>query len=289
MPVTGPIIRPPSEAHSFLLQITTGCSSNRCSFCGAYIGKPFRIKSFSEIKSDIQQYAMHYPQTKRVFLLDGDALVCKTAFLLQVFKELHSTFPELRRISSYVNDYNILNKTDEELKLLYEYKLRLIYMGLESGSQKVLSSCNKKSTVNGMITVIKRAKIAGISESVIVLLGLGGKKLSSEHCEQTALVLNQMQPRYLSFLSLMILPQTSLHKEMLKGDFKPLSGKEHLKEAYDIISKVHLTRTIFRANHASNYLSLSGKLPRDKDRILEEISNVIDGKSELRPDYLRGL
>jgi len=289
MPIIEPAIRPPAEAYSFLLQITLGCSANHCSFCGAYLGKPFKIKPWVEIKSDIDTHALDYPETRKVFLMDGDALVLNSQKLLPILKYLNKKFPKLIRISTYANDYNILAKTDEELNELYQHKLKLIYMGLESGDQEILDNCQKKSKVQGMIQSIKRVQAFGIKSSVIVLLGLGGKKLSARHALKTAEALNQMQPRYLSFLSLMLIPTTPLYKQQQSGEFDELNSLELLEEAYAIIEKIELKKTIFRSNHASNYLSLEGRFPQDKDRLLETLKRALKGNLSLRPEIFRGL
>lgn len=289
MAIIEPIIRPPSEAMSFLLQITTGCSGNLCNFCGAYKNKPFSIKAIDEVFSDIDQGVCSYPDVRRVFLMDGDALAIKNEQLLPLLKKLNLSFLKLSRISSYANGYNITNRSDGELRELYENKLKLIYIGLESGSQKILDICRKTSTVNQMIDGVKRAMANKIKSSVIVLLGLGGKKYSKEHVENTAKALNVMQPRFLSFLSLMLIPNTDLYKKAKRGEFLELNPKELLIEAYQIIKGLELKKTIFRSDHASNYLSLEGRFPQDKARLLDNLDLAIKGDLSLRPEFLRGL
>ena len=289
MPIIEPAIRPPSEADSFLLQITLGCSADTCSFCGAYKFKPFCVKEKQEIAADINWYAKRYPDKRRVFLMDGDALVLSNNKLLPILDELNRAFPRLTRISSYANGGNITRKTDNDLKELYNHKLRLIYMGLESGSQKVLDMHKKSSTAEEMIQAVQRAADCGIKSSVIALLGLGGKKHSKEHVIATTEALNRMQPRYLSFLSLMIIPGTPLEEDLRQEIFEELSPKELLKEAYDIIKGLELKKTIFRSNHASNHLSLEGVFPKDKDMLLESVKSGITGGIMLKPEALRGL
>lgn len=289
MPIIEPAIRPPSEAMSFLLQITTGCSANTCSFCPTYIGKKFRMKDMSEIESDIEEYSKYNPDTSKVFLMDGDALVLTFDKLEPILVLLNKTFPRLNRISSYANDFNILTKSDVELKKFYDYKLRLIYMGLESGSQNVLDFCNKKSTVKGMTDAVIKAKQFKIKSSIIVLLGLGGKKYTTEHTSETAKVLNIMQPDYLSFLSLMVIKGTILYSQVINKEFEILSEKEILIEMYEIIKQLELKKTMFFSNHASNYLPLSGRLSYQKDELLSTIKSAMEGKIRLRDEYYRGL
>jgi radical SAM superfamily enzyme YgiQ (UPF0313 family) len=283
------IIRPPAEADSFLLHVTTGCSANKCSFCGAYQKESFSILEYEEIESEIEEYSQHHPDTRRVFLLDGDALVTSNNKLLPVLKKLNNTFPELSRISSYANGYNITKRNDSELKELSDNKLTLIYMGLESGSQDILNKCRKTSSVEEMIKAVNRVSLMGIKSSVIVLLGLGGRKYSEMHVSDTIKALNKMQPRYLSFLSLILLPGTPLYKEAKKGNFEELTPIELLKETYYIIEGLKLEKTIFRSNHASNYLPLEGRFPKDKEKLLNMLKPAIEGKKKLKSDWLRGL
>jgi radical SAM superfamily enzyme YgiQ (UPF0313 family) len=289
MPIIEPAIRPPSEADSFLLQVTLGCSSNQCGFCGAYLNKPFKIKDTVEIFSDIEKAAKRYPDTRRVFLMDGDALVLNNSLLLPILEKLRTAFPGLARVSAYANGYNISSRRDSELRELYRNKLSLIYMGLESGSETVLRRCNKRSSAGEMVTAVRRCQEAGIKSSVIVLLGLGGKEYSREHVRGTIEAVNIMQPRYLSFLSLMLVPGTFLAEEAANGAFVELDQMTLLKEAQDIIAGLKLDKTIFRCDHASNYLPLEGRLPQDKEKLLTTINMALSGDLRLRPEYLRGL
>ncbi len=289
MAIMEPVIRPPAEAGSFLLQVTLGCSADHCSFCGAYKMKPFCVKDPAEIFSDIDRYARRYPGTRRVFLMDGDALVLSNNKLIPILEKLESVFPRLSRVSAYANGSNITRKSDAELKELYAHKLSLIYMGLESGSQFVLDRCGKTSSAEEMIEAVQRAERAGIRSSVIVLLGLGGKKYSAEHVRDTIEALNRMQPRYLSFLSLMVIPGTPLAGEVQRGDFKELDPPELLKEAYEMVRGLELRHTVFRSDHASNYLALEGTFPKDKPVLLKALKAALEGKIILRPDFARGL
>jgi len=289
MSIVEPVIRPPAEADSFLLQVTLGCSSDSCSFCGAYKSKTFRVKDRKEITADINEYARRCQDTRRVFLMDGDALVLANSKLVPILEELDAAFPRLTRISSYANGCNITRKNDHELAELYKHKLSLIYMGLESGSQGVLDRCGKSSSVEEMIEAVNKAAKANIKSSVIVLLGLGGKKHSQEHVKDTIAALNRMQPRYLSFLSLMVIPGTPLAEEARRGEFKELNSAELLKESYEIIKGLELKKTVFRSDHASNYLALEGAFPKDKMTLLNILESAICGKIRLKPESLRGL
>jgi len=289
MVIIEPVIRPPSEAGSFLLQLTCGCSGNSCTFCAAYKDKPFRLKGLEEIFSDIDSGAMLLPGTRHVFLMDGDAMAMKNDMLLAVLNKLRKAFPRLSRVSSYANGYNITGRSRGELEELSDRKLALIYLGLESGSEEVLTRRKKSSSVREMIKAVAMAKEAGIKSSVIVLLGLGGKELSSEHVACTIEALNRMQPRYLSFLSVMLVPGTPLYEEGRRGEFTELTAIELLKEAHDILEGLDLEGTVFRTNHASNYLPLEGRLPHDKGRLQEVLSSAIGGGLKLRQEWMRGL
>ena len=289
MTILEPVIRQPAEADSFLLQVTLGCSADHCSFCGAYKMKPFQVKDPNEVFSDIDRRVRCDPGTRRVFLMDGDALVLSNSKLVPILEKLQQVFPLLSRVSSYANGSNITRKSDEELAELYGHKLSLVYMGLESGSQLVLDRCGKTSSAEEMIQAVQRADRAGIRSSVIVLLGLGGKKYSAEHVRGTVEALNRMQPRYLSFLSLMVVPGTPLAEEVRRGDFVELDPVELLNEAYEMIRGLELKRTIFRSNHASNYLALEGTLPKDQQTLEKALKAAIDGEITLRPDFARGL
>ncbi len=289
MPIIEPVIRPPSESDSFLLQVTTGCSSNYCTFCGAYQNKKFRIKDEKEIYDDIIRWAAVYPRTRKVFLIDGDALAVPNSKLIPILKNLQENLPLIRRVSSYANGYNITIRKDEELKELFDNKLKLFYIGLESGNQDILDECRKKSRVDEMISAVKRAQNAGIKASVIVLLGLGGRRYFKAHVRDTIKAVNKMQPHYLSFLCLMLIPGTTLYAEAKEGKFRELGPTELLEQSYEIIKGLELKKTIFRSNHASNYLSLEGVLPRDKDRLLEMLEKAMNGKISLKPEALRGL
>jgi len=289
MSIIEPVIRPPAEANSFLLQVTLGCSANSCSFCGAYKSKTFCVKDQKEITADINWYARRYQHVRRVFLMDGDALVLPNSKFVPILEELDAAFPRLTRISSYANGCNVTRKNNNELAELYKHKLSLIYMGLESGDQGVLDRCGKSSSVEEMIEAVNKVAKVHIKSSVIVLLGLGGKKYSEEHVKGTVAALNRMQPRYLSFLSLMVIPGTPLAEEVKRGEFKELDSAGLLKESYEIIKGLDLKKTVFRSNHASNHLALEGAFPKDKMKLLNILESAIGGGVRLKPESLRGL
>ena len=289
MPIIEPCIRPPSEAESLLLQVTTGCSCNTCTFCGAYRNKPFRVKDLEEIYTDIDEYAFYCSEARKLFLMDGDALVLNNNKILPILERIHEKLPKVSKISSYVNGFSITDRSKEELQTLYEHKVKLIYMGLESGSQEILDTCKKKSTVNEMIEAVNKAGEAGIKTSLMVLLGLGGEEKSHLHIEESAKAINAMQPKYLSFLSVMLIPGTELHRQSRNGMFKPLDARGFLIETYEILKRLELNQTLFFSNHASNYLPLTGRLPNGKKQLLQTLSSAIKGDLTLKPEIFRGL
>jgi radical SAM superfamily enzyme YgiQ (UPF0313 family) len=281
MRYTGQVIRPPSEAKSYLLQITYGCSWNRCTFCPAYLDKPFKIRPMEEVKQDILMAKRAYPDVKRVFLCDGDGLVLSMDRLLPILDLLNVTFPDLNRIGIYFNARNILSKSDDEIQQLVRRKLSIGYIGLESGSERVLEKVNKGATPQELIEAVLKAQKNGMKISVIGLLGLGGIEHSEEHAKKTASAVSAMKPRYFSLLTLMIVREA---RKFILPDEKGL-----LKEMKTIIENIATERTIFRTNHASNYLPLEGILSRDRRKLVEVIDLAIEGKILLKPEFFRGL
>jgi radical SAM superfamily enzyme YgiQ (UPF0313 family) len=287
----GTVIRPPSEADSYLLQITYGCSHNRCTFCGTYIDKPFQVRSMDEVLEDIAMASSRLRDVRRVFLCDGNALVLDLDCLVRVLEALDTAFPRLRRISIYANARDILAKSDAELAELREHGLELIYLGLESGCDEVLRRVDKGATAAEMIEGVVRAKQAGMRVSVIALLGLGGVELSEDHADQTAQVVNAMDPQYLSMLTLMLVPGTPLHRQHQAGTFQLPEPEALLVELRRVIAGTEgLTRCVFRTNHASNYVPLAGTLSRDKERLLDLLDGALDlGRDAFRPESWRAL
>lgn len=285
----GIVIRPPSEADSFILQITYGCSHNKCTFCGTYLNQPFQIRPMKEIIADIKTAAIHIPETRRIFLCDGDALVLPNKMLIEILGTLKQAFPELQRVGIYTNARDIIRKTDEELKALVTHKLTIGYLGLESGNPEILKRIRKGATREEMIQAVQKTQKAGIKMSVIGLLGLGGKDLSRQHAIDTATAVNQMNPRFFSLLTLMLIPGTPLCKDYEAGKFSLPSPQEFVEELRLIIDGLDSPRTIFRTNHASNYAPLAGTFNKDKQKILKELDNYLEGKHDLRPEFLRGL
>lgn len=287
----GDIIRPPSEADSIIIQVTVGCSHNRCTFCGAYKGadKAFRIRTDGEIEENIRLAAKYAGNHRKVFLADGDALILSTRRLRNIFKEIQAALPKAHRVSLYANAKAIRSKSVEELKELKDLGLHRIYMGLESGDDTVLQHIHKGETASSMIAAAKRAKEAGIFLSVTVLLGIAGIDQSVSHAEQTAQTLNAMQPNQIAALCYMPLANTPLGQEVINNQFQLPDAQTMLLELEHLINGLACDRVQFMANHASNYLPLSGRLMRDKEKMLTAISRARTGEQPLVPDYYRAL
>jgi radical SAM superfamily enzyme YgiQ (UPF0313 family) len=287
----GTVVRPPSEASSYLLQVTLGCSHNACAFCGTYLDKPFRARPMDEVLEDVALAGQRLPDTRRVFLCDGNALVLGTERLARTLDALEAAFPRLQRVGIYANARDLLNKSDADLAALREKRLAIVYLGLESGSDEVLRRINKGATAAEMVEGVLKAKRAGIRVSVIALLGLGGAELSAQHAEATGRVVSAMDPQYLSMLTLMLVPGTELYRQWQSGAFQPLEPEELLTELRAVLVRLNgLSRCIFRTNHASNYLPLAGTLSRDQARLLAVLDQAqSQGRSALRPEGWRAL
>lgn len=287
----GAIYRPPSEADSLILQVTIGCSHNKCKFCGSYKEKRFRVKSLEEIREDLSEAKRYARFVKKVFLADGDALVVPQKMLVPIFEEIKSTFPRLERIGIYGNAKSILKKSVEDLKRLKELGLGIIYLGIESGDQVTLDRMNKGTTVEKIEEASKRVKEAGIILSVTVLLGIGGEDRSLIHAQETGKLLSRIEPEYIGALTLIVIPGTPLAEEIKMGKFKLPDPYKLLEELYVMIDNINVKRTFFASNHASNYLPLKGYLPDDKEKMLSAIKYILEIKdpSVLRPEYLRAL
>ena len=287
----GNVVRPPSEAWSYILQITYGCSHNRCTFCSTYLDKPFQVRPAHEVLEDIEMARSYIPHTSRVFLADGNALVLSNRQLLPILDALNQAFPNLERVSIYANAQDILRKSEEDLAALYQKKLGMIYMGLESGDQEILRQVKKEATAAEMIKAVKKAQAVGLEMSVIGILGLGGREHSREHAIATGQVVSAMDPAYFSLLTLMVVPGTELHRQYKAGEFVLIEPLEMLAEMRVMIQHMEgLTHCVFRTNHASNYLPLAGTLPQDKGRLLNTLDRALAlGESVLRPEYMRAL
>ena len=288
-----PVYRPPAEANSIIIQVALGCSFNKCAFCSMYETKRFRVRDMEDIKRDIRDMSV-YEDARRVFLADGDALACDTLFILEILEYLKQRFPKLQRVSSYASPYNLLEKTQEELNLLRENGLTLVYYGIESGNHELLKYINKPMRPSKMVEGLNKATKANMKISATVILGLGGKKLSKQHIEDTAKLVNECEHiNYLSTLQLGLsyTKEDDFFKrfEDKNQEFIYCSDEDMLDEQKRFISLINPKKSIiFRSNHASNALPLKGTLPKDRDNLLDVLGQALEDETLLRPKFLRG-
>jgi len=287
-----PLFRPPSEAHSLILQATIGCSYNECTFCGMYRSKRFRVRPLAELEAEIAWAAERAgPDVRKVFLADGDALVAKASFLAALLERLRAAFPNLRRVSCYASPQALQVRSVEEMASLRALGLTLYYLGIESGHDTVLERLVKGVDADEMVRVALKAHGAGVALSTMILLGAGGPELSLEHARASARVLNAIQPRFASTLIMTPVEDTPLFEEEARGAYRRLTDAEATRELRELVAHLELTGTIFRSNHASNALPLEGTLPRDKQRLLAQLDAALapDARGPFVPRWMRGL
>lgn len=285
-----PLFRPPSEGRSLILQITLGCSWNKCAFCEMYTSKQFSTRKEEDVFADIESFEPYADQIRRVFLADGDPLVLSTRRLLRILEKLKVTFPNLQRVSTYASPINLMRKSDEELKELYEAGLTLLYVGIESGDSEVLECIQKGETFETTIEGLNRSKAIGMNSSVMIINGVGGRTLSHQHAINSAKVLNETQPKYASTLVLTMHKGLDHYRQRFIGQFDPMNQHELFTELQTFMQHLELEETIFRSDHASNNLVLKGVLGKDKQRFLDQIQLALDSPemANLRSSYLRG-
>ena len=283
------MIRPPSEANSILLQATVGCSRNKCTFCGAYKGERFRIKPDEIIMEDIDFASRYCRNQRRLFICDGDALIIPQKRLMKILREIEDRLPWVTRVGVYANAKSIGLKSPEELAALREHGLGIAYMGLETGDDATLKAINKGVDSERMIQMGRKIRDAGVKLSITVLLGIAGRERSDIHARETGRVLSAIDPEYVGALSLMLIPGTPLYDDYRAGRFPLLGPQEMLRELRTMIAETDMTRGLFHANHASNYLPIKARMPKDKERTLELIDRALAGKVGLKPEWLRGL
>lgn len=288
-----PVFRPPSEAKSLILPVTNGCSWNKCTFCEMYTQpqKKFRARKPEDVRKDINNAAKSLGGVKRVFLADGDAMVLPTRRLVEILAELNAAFPELQRVSNYCLPRNLAKKTVEDLKQLKEAGLKILYVGMESGDDEVLQRINKGETWESTRSALLKIREAGLTSSVMVLNGLGGETLSRQHAINTATLCNETQPDYLSTLVVSFPQGEERFREGFGEDFIPLTQQGLFEEIRTFMAHLELERTVFRSDHASNYLVLKGNLGRDKQKLLDQVNLAITspGAVPLRHESQRGL
>lgn len=285
-----PLFRPPAEANNIILQVTLGCSYNNCSFCSMYKTKKYEVRELEDVYKEIDTIAKRYSDVTKIFLADGDALSLPSEHLLSLLKYLNKSFPRLRRVSLYASAQNILSKSKDELELLKEYKLNLFYYGVETGSDLILKKITKGVDQSEIIDSLNLATDSGVKISATVILGIGGELYSKEHIEKTAEIINKTRVNYLSTLQLGLEEDAKDNFYKHFNDFTPLSDLEIIQEQKKFIELLNPTnKIIFRSNHASNALHLSGTLPKDKERLIEELDVAMKiGQAAFVPNSLRG-
>ena len=283
----GDVFRPPSEAKSILLQVTTGCSHNKCTFCDMYKNSRFSIKDDDIIMEDIEYASRHFQRQKRLFICDGDALILPQKRLVKILRAIREQLPWVERIGIYANTKSIRLKSDQDLQELRGAGLKIAYMGLESGDDVTLEQICKGSNAQHMINMGKRIRSAGMLLSVTVLLGIAGKERSHIHAAETGRVLSAMDPEYVGALSLMLSQGTPLYSSYEKGMFQLLEPLEMLEELALMITHTDLSDGYFHANHASNYLPIKARLPEQKEETLQLIHSALQGKVSIKSEQYR--
>jgi radical SAM superfamily enzyme YgiQ (UPF0313 family) len=289
MDYEGHCIRPPSEAQSILLQVAVGCSHNKCTFCGSYKDKRFRIKDEEIIFRDIRWAARNLRNSRRLFLMDGDALIIPQQRLVRILDEINAQMPWLERIGTYANAKSIHKKTPEQLQELADKKLGIVYLGMESGDDRVLQAVRKGVTAREMIERGRKVKQAGIGLSVTVLLGIGGREGSLRHARATGEALTAMDPDYVGALTVMLIPGTPLAEEAERGAFQLPDQERILEELAEMLRHTELSTGLFISNHASNYLPIKVAFPGGKEEALNRIERARKGELGLKPEWLRAL
>ena len=285
----GDVYRPPSEARSLIVQVTYGCSHNTCAFCSMYKAKQFALRPLEEVLEDFQMARSVYRHVRRVFLADGDALVRKAEDLYVILDTIRELFPECERVTCYASPTSIRIRTEEELRTLREKGLAMVYMGLESGCDEVLKRMCKGHTAADIVEMGQKVRRCGIALSVTAITGLGGPELLERHAIETAEAFNAMNPEYIGVLTLMVEPEAPLYDWVRTGKFQLLTQAEVLRETRLMVEHLDSPGSVFRMNHASNYLSLRGTLNQDKEAMLRTIEAAEQGRTRLRPEELRGL
>ena len=285
----GSVYRPPSEAYSLIVQVTYGCSHNTCAFCSMYKEKRFALRPLEEVLEDYRMARQMYRRVDKVFLADGDALVRRAEELYVILDTVRELFPECQRVTSYASPASIRIRTEEELRTLRAKGLTMVYMGLESGCDEVLTLMRKGHTAAEIVAMGQKVRSCGIALSVTAITGLGGPELLERHAVETAEAFNAMNPEYIGMLTLMVEPETPLYDWLQEGKFHLLDQPQVLRETRLLVERLDSPGSVFRMNHASNYLVLKGTLNQDRDAMLRTIDAAEHDLSRLRPEAWRGL
>lgn len=289
MHYSGAVYRPPSEAHSLIVQCTLGCSHNKCAFCIMYKAKSFSINPLEQVLGDLAEARAYYPRIERVFLADGDALILPMDYLLSVLDYIRDRFPECERVSAYASTKALMRKTDAELETLRAHGLQMVYVGLETGLEPLLKKYDKGVTAEEIVEHSLRAKAAGMTLSVTAINGMGGKEQSEEHAVATAAALSRIKADYVAMLTLRVYSGTPLHDWIERGELTMLGPEELAAENRVILRHIDSDGSVFRSNHASNYLPLKGTLNRDREALIAQIDKALAGEIRFRRAVELGL
>lgn len=286
----GNIYRPPSEAYSLIVQVTIGCAHNKCTFCNMFREKNFRVRNIEEVIEDLDSARNYYSRVGRIFLADGDALVLKNEKLMVILNHIRKTFPECERVTIYGTPQDVLRKSHEELVELREAGLQIIYIGAESGSDKVLKNICKGATRAELIEAVRKIEAAGIKASVTFISGMGGKENWEEHAIETGTMISEMEPSYVGLLTLMVEREVPLYQDIQSGKFQLLSAEEVVAETLLMLKHANVNKKcVFRSNHASNYVSLRGDLPNDKEDMMALLRRAMEDHNMFKDERFRML
>ena len=286
----GDIYRPPSEAYSLLLQVTVGCTHNKCTFCSMYKDKKFHLRRMDEVIEDLEDARKSYKYVERIFLCDGDALCLSNEKLMIILKKIQELFPECKRVNVYGRANDVLHKTPDELKELYENGVKMIYLGAESGSDEVLKKIQKGETAEDLIKAVHAIEESGIKASVTFISGIAGKAGWREHAVKTGEMISKRNASYVALLTLMLDPRASIMREVESGELELLTPEEIVAETYLMMEHMNPTKpVVFRSNHASNYLSLRGNLPEDKQHMMGLLKKAMEDIGMLKDERFRML
>lgn len=286
----GNIFRPPSEAYSLLVQVTIGCTHNKCTFCSMYKDKKFRVRKQEEVFEDLLWARKNYRRVERIFLCDGDALALSNNRLLPILKYISENFPECERVTVYGRASDALKKSDEELRQLYEAGITMVYVGAESGSDKVLKDINKGETRRELIDGVRKIEASGMKASVTFISGLAGKDGWEEHAVETGKMISEMEPSYVGLLTLLVEPSVPMAEDIKSGKLKLLTAEEVVAETLLMLQNIHVDKMcVFRSNHASNYVSLRGNLPEDRDKMMALLRKAMKNHDMFKDERFRAL
>ncbi|MCL2436464.1 MAG: B12-binding domain-containing radical SAM protein [Clostridiales bacterium] len=286
----GNLFRPPSEAYSLIVQVTIGCAHNYCTFCTAFKEKKFRVRDMKEVLEDFDMARRYYRHVEKIFLADGNALILSNEKLVLILDYIKKLFPECERVAIYGSPQDVIRKTPEELVELRDKGMKMIYIGAESGSDKVLKDVRKGMTRAEIITAVQKIEAAGIQSSVTFISGLGGKNDWREHAIDTGTMISEMEPSYVGVLTLMVDPRADIYADIKSGKFELLSAEEVVAETALMLENINVSKTcVFRSNHPSNYVSLKGDLPRDKEKMLNQLRHAMKNTGLLKDERFRAL